>query len=351
MSWQGIEGHDDVVEQFRRALARGRLASTFLFVGPAGIGKRAFALKLAQALLCQVNPQERLEPCGRCASCLQVQALTHPDLLLVEKPADKSTIPLELLIGPSERRMQEGLCHNIGLKPFMGGRRVAIINDADLLAEEGANALLKTLEEPPPRSVLILISASQDKQLPTIRSRSEIVRFRPLDDEVVARLLVARGDVENADEAARIARYSGGSLARASELADADLWAFRNQLLDALVEPNKDRVGFAGALIAFVDAAGKEAPPRRARARQTIGFAADFYRQVMRGLCGAQGSDDPELARAAQRGISNWRGSEESAGDCLARCLEALEQIDRNANQAMLLEGWFDAVAEMSARP
>src|SRR4051812_19527580 len=86
MTWHGIREHDSVVEQFRRALARGRLASTFLFVGPEGVGKRAFALKLAQAMLCERVPEEWLDPCEVCPACVQVMAGTHPDLELVAKP-------------------------------------------------------------------------------------------------------------------------------------------------------------------------------------------------------------------------------------------------------------------------
>src|SRR2546423_15242501 len=106
MTGQSIRGHDRVVEKFRRALANGRLASTFLFVGPAGIGKRTFALKLAQGLLCERAPVERLEPCGECPSCHQVASLNHPDVELVSKPSDKAFIPLELLIGDAEHRMR-----------------------------------------------------------------------------------------------------------------------------------------------------------------------------------------------------------------------------------------------------
>ena len=141
MSWHGIDGHDDVVEQFRRAIARGRLASSFLFAGPAGIGKRTFALKLAQAMLCQTRPEGRpifvsakmgLSPLLpqkpswiRAVRALraQVAAGTHPDLDVVAKPDDKSFIPVELLIGDREHRRREGLCHNIGMKPSLGGRK------------------------------------------------------------------------------------------------------------------------------------------------------------------------------------------------------------------------------------
>ena len=149
-----ILGHDSVLDRFRRSIRAGRLASTFLFVGPPGIGKKLFALQLAQGLLCERRPEEALDPCGECPSCAQVLAGTHPDVVVVKKPTDKNFIPLELLIGDKEHRMREGLCHDISLKPYSGRRKVAVIDDADYLNQEGANALLKTLEEPPPKSLL-----------------------------------------------------------------------------------------------------------------------------------------------------------------------------------------------------
>jgi DNA polymerase-3 subunit delta' len=256
MSWHGIHGHDEVVEQFRRALARRRLASSFLFAGPAGIGKRSFAVKLGQAMLCSARPEEALDPCGECPPCVQVAAGSHPDLDVVAKPKDKSFIPLELLIGDKEHRGREGLCHRIALKPYMGGRKIAMIDDADHLNQEGANCLLKTLEEPPPRSVLILIGTSPAKQLPTIRSRCQLIRFRPLEADVVAELLIARELVPDAAEARRLAQYCEGSLQRALELADPELWAFRSRLHKHLAEPVLQSVPLSRTVSAFVDEVG-----------------------------------------------------------------------------------------------
>jgi DNA polymerase-3 subunit delta' len=339
MAWQGIEGHDEVVEQFRRALARGRLASAFLFVGPRGIGKRTFAQRLAQALLCQHSPPEALAPCGVCDSCVQVAAGTHPDLTAIEKPAGKSSIPLELLLGDKEHRMREGLCHAISLKPFMGGRKLAIIDDADDLNEEGANCLLKTLEEPPPHSVLILVGTSAERQLPTIRSRTQLVRFRPLATDLVSRLLVERELISDPQMARRLAEFSEGSLARAVELADNDLWTFREQLLLALAQPELASVTIGQNTVAFVDAAGKEASQRRARARQVVGFAADFFRQRMRAILGMEPVGDAALVRAVTQARG---GSVESVSVCLQRTLEALGQIERNAHMTTLVECWLD---------
>ena len=206
---------------------------------------------------------------------------SHPDIEVIAKPEDKSDLPVALFLGDKEHRGREGLCHWIGLKPFMGGRRIAIIDDADFFNDAGANCLLKTLEEPPPRSVLILISTSPARQLPTIRSRCQLVRFRPLDEPTVARLLVAKNLVNDPKEAARLARYSEGSIRQAVELSDAELWNFRRELLGYLSAESLDSVGLAPKIAAFVDAAGKEAPARRARFRQVVGFAADFYRRMV----------------------------------------------------------------------
>jgi DNA polymerase-3 subunit delta' len=342
MSWQGIEGHDEVVEQFRQRLAAGRLASTYLFVGPPGIGKRTFALKLAQALLCSTRAAELLDPCGKCPSCLQVLAGSHPDVLRVVKPADKSEIPLQLLIGSKEKRMQEGLCHDISLKPFMGGRRIAIIDDADFLNEEGANSLLKTLEEPPPRSIMILIGTTADRQLPTIRSRCQWVRFRPLSVELTARLLVSQEIVSDAAEAQRLAEHAQGSLERAREIADPALWSLRKQFLGRLAEPRMSSVELTKMLGPFIDEAGKEAPARRARARQVVGFAVEFHRQLLRGLGGASLVADDEMAEMVERALQTFRGDEETAAACIERSLDALTHIDRNAHQSAWLECWLD---------
>ncbi len=353
MTWQQIRGHTHLIERFRRSAARGRLASTYLFVGPPGVGKRTFAIKLAQALLCETHTEEQLDPCGTCPACQQVAADSHPDLELLAKPADKTTIPLELLIGDREHRMREGLCHRISLKAFCGGRKVAIIDDADHLSKESANCLLKMLEEPPPKSIIILIGTSADRQLPTIRSRSQIIRFSPLTTDVVAELLQQHGLVENAAMARQLADASGGSLQKALDLADPELWDFREAFLGGLSEGEPDSVGLSQSLSAFVNAAGKDAQPRRARMRQIMAFAAEFYRQVMRSFCGLPVAGDRMLQQAVSAISPNFSAGEEGAAEGIQRCLAAMGDVDANANQANILDCWMDDLAEIhrSGRP
>lgn len=345
MSWQGLAGHDDLVDDFRRCLAAGRLASTYLFVGPPGVGKRQFAFKLAQALLCERRPEEALDPCGECPSCQQVAAGTHPDVLVVSRPKDKTTIPVELLIGSGDKRMREGLCHAIGLKSFMGRRKIAIIDDADYLNVEGANCLLKTLEEPPPKSLLILIGTSLDRQLPTIRSRSQIVRFRPLPEPILARLLVEQQIVADAGEAARLAGYSEGSLDRAKELADPELWQFRGELLAALSQPAIATVKSAQMTAAFVDRAGSEATDRRRRLRQVIGFGVEFYRALLRSTAGIA-SPDHELQAAVTRAAQARPFDPDGVVAAVEASLQALSYVDRNVNLTTIVEWWLDELGQ-----
>jgi DNA polymerase-3 subunit delta' len=325
--WYGILGHDEVVEQFRRTLASGRLASTYLFVGPPGVGKRRFAIELAHSLLCTESDEAALEPCGKCDSCRMFAAGNHPDLELVGLPPDKSTLPIKLFIGDKEHRNQEGLCHNIGLRPFFGRRRIAIIDDADHFGIESANCLLKTLEEPPPSALLILIGTSPSRQLPTIRSRSQIVRFHGLDVETVANILVESGAVADPQLAMRAAELSEGSVERAQQLADPALWSFRDQLSSVLKAPPVESVRLARAVQAFVDEAGKESSQRRERLRVVIGFAVEFFRSKLR----IDQPNDPDL-------------------QALEACLMALEQIDRNANLGLVIQHWCEELSDFSGR-
>jgi DNA polymerase-3 subunit delta' len=324
--WHGILGHDVVVEQFRRTLAAGRLASTYLFVGPPGVGKRRFAIELAHSLLCTEVDESLLEPCGKCDSCRMFAAGNHPDLELIGLPPDKATLPIDLFIGDREHRNQEGLCHRIGLRPFFGRRKVAIIDDADHFGIASANCLLKTLEEPPPSAMLILIGTSPSRQLPTIRSRSQVVRFRGLDVETVAKILIESGAVAERQLALQAAELCEGSVERARQLADPALWSFRDLLSSALSVPRIDSVRLGRAVQAFVDEAGKEPSLRRERLRLVISFAVEFYRPKLR-------TEQPR----------------ETDVQALESCLVALEQIDRNANLGLVIQHWCEELGDFSA--
>lgn len=350
MPWQEIYGHDRIAGHLQQALNQGRLASSFMFVGPPGVGKFSFAVQLARAILCETTDRRSLTACGECSACQQVAARTHPDLIVVSKPDDKNFLPVELLIGDRDHRMRTGLCHDIGLKPYNGLRKFAVIDDADWLNQEGANCLLKTLEEPPADSTLILISSHQHKQLPTIQSRCQIIRFHPLPDEIVAQILVAERLVNNQDEARKLAPLGMGSVQRALAYREAGLQEFRAVFFDFLAEPERQTGDFAKTVCNVVDQAGKDAPPRRKRLHVLADQAVAFYRHVLRDLAGKpSGTQDSELLHASQRaaGLARRRVSwpEAQVADCLDRCLAVHGQIDANANLTTLVFSWVNDLA------
>ena len=123
MAWQGIEGHDAIAARFAVAEAAGRVAGSYLFVGQPGVGKATFARALALALACE-HPAEGLTACRQCASCIQALAGTHPDIDIVEKPPERTTIPLDALIGSPDQRLRTGFCWRLLLRPALARRKV-----------------------------------------------------------------------------------------------------------------------------------------------------------------------------------------------------------------------------------
>jgi DNA polymerase-3 subunit delta' len=335
VSWQRVRGHDDLVQAFEHVWRRGRLAHAYLFVGPEGIGKRLFAQELAAALLCE-KPPDRLEACGRCAACALTSAGTHPDFFVLNRPEEGNVIPIE--------SMRE-LCAGLALKSARGKGKVAVIDDADDLHDESANCFLKTLEEPPPGSVLILIGTARDKQMPTILSRCQVVPFRPLSEALIAELLGQQGVTDPA-LVARLVRLSDGSLAQALALADPALWEARRELLEGLARPQPDTVGLARNWMKFVEKAGKETAAQRRRASLSFRLLIASLNDALRLSLGGT----PRLADADELGL--LRGLADRVGpdallQLIERCLEADEQIGRYVQIVLVLEGLLDALGQV----
>jgi DNA polymerase-3 subunit delta' len=352
MSWSQILGHDERVASFRQIVARRRLAHAYLFVGPAGVGKRRFALELAKALLCESPdplapgpspgvPGEgrRLDACDQCAACLLVDAGTHPDLFQVGRPEDKNEMPIDVMTD---------FCRNFSLKPARGHGKIGIIDDADDFNEESANCFLKTLEEPPAGSLFLLIGTSLDRQLATIKSRCQLVRFAPLPDAHVRTLLQKQG--VSADLLDRLVRLAAGSPGQAAALADETLWTFRRNILQALVQPKVKSVEAAKEFVKFAEEAGKEAAGQRRRANQALRLLIEALTDAIRLQSGAparsaDSAELPLLASLAQK------APPEKIQAMLERCLETETQLGRYVQLSLVLEGLLDALGQMLDEP
>lgn len=340
MSWQRVRGHDAQVQAFKHVLRRRRLAHAYLFVGPPGVGKRLFADELAKTFLCEAPERGRFDACDACPACALVEAGTHPDLFVVSRSAETAGIPIETL---------RELGRVLALKPARGHGKIGIIDDADELNDPvtqhaSANCFLKTLEEPPPRSLLILIGTSADLQLPTIVSRCQVVRFLPLADNVLADLLRAQGMTDSA-MIERLVRFSNGSPGMARELADPALWDFRRRLLDTLVQPRPDTVALSRSWTRFVEEAGKEGTAQRVRAAAVLRLVIQFLQNAVSLSLGAVPKPaGPDDMRALEQLVK--RTSPDQLLDLLERCLQAERQIDRRVQLVLILEALTDFLGQ-----
>ncbi|MBI3410094.1 MAG: DNA polymerase III subunit delta' [Planctomycetes bacterium] len=333
MTWAHILGHDALVDAFGHVVQRHRLAHAYLFSGPAGVGKRMFARELAKALLCEApdNANKTLTSCGRCQACILVDAGNHPDFFGVQRPEDKNEMPIEL--------MQE-LCVGFSLKSARGQGKVAVLDDADDLNAESANCFLKTLEEPPPRSVFILIGSSVDRQLPTIVSRCQVVRFRPLPPPILEQIL-RQNDIEDSATIQRLVHLSGGSPGRALALVDPDLWEFHSKLLEGLTRPKIDAFGLAKCFVEFAEDAGKELALQRRRVSLVFGLVIAALRDALAQSQGKPAGDDDKILTA----LTN-RADTEKIATLIERCLEAERHLGRYVQIPLVLEALLDAMAQ-----
>jgi DNA polymerase-3 subunit delta' len=209
LRFEEIRGQETAIATLRRAIRGEKVPHAYLFTGPAGVGKALAARALAMALNCEEAGDDG---CGACLSCTKTARGIHPDLITVGLPEKKKRIPIDAV-----RELERSLL----IRPHEGRVKLAIIDPADALTDAAANALLKTLEEPRPGAYLVLVTARASALLPTVRSRCQLVRFRPLATGTVRELLSEGG--HDGERAAVAAALSGGSLDQAEAYLSEEL--------------------------------------------------------------------------------------------------------------------------------
>jgi DNA polymerase-3 subunit delta' len=235
MPLDDVQGQPRALEALRGALRTGSIHHAWLFGGPEGVGKELAAVGFIQALLCETAPRVG---CGTCATCTRVGRRNHPDVTWV-MPEDEQVrrgyagrsdfthVPSREIKVEQVRKLQERL----SFRALEGRYKLAVVASAERLNPPAQNAFLKTLEEPPAGTVILLLAAGMDRLLPTIRSRCSRVPFGPLPREMIIQRLRAERKLDEA-QAAFVAELSGGSLAQALAL-DVEALAGRRELIES----------------------------------------------------------------------------------------------------------------------
>lgn len=337
--WSELRGHSGQRELFQRSIARGRLSHAYVLTGPEGIGKLQFARLLAKSLFCRERTPEQVDACGECRACRSFDVASWPDYYEIRCPEGKTEIPIDLLIGSPEKRGREGMCFELAMSPQASLRRIAVINDAQLLNDAGANAILKTLEEPPAEALMILICNNPDALLPTIRSRCQIIRFFPLPDQDIAELLVHQNLVEEKDESMTIASMAEGSLAVAGQLLNPDLRNLRNAIVEQLSKLEKMQpLVLADHVADELERFSSSVEDQRRNARWLLRFVSDFLRERLHHLAKGDLSDALTQRLGVRVGV-------DLLGPMLDRVIQANNLIDANSPVRLVLETTFDDLA------
>ena len=317
-TWE-VFGHDWAVEMLQQHVANATLRHAYLLTGPAGVGRRTLAIRLAQALNC-ASPTAAGVPCRTCRTCKQIEAGQNIDLMVVQAENEGGTLKVEQI---------RDVTRFLSLKPYQSQYKIVIFLRFQEANANAQNALLKTLEEAPGYAVLLLTADNAEQLLPTIISRCEIIRLRPLQVEAVAGFLSVRGVPD--DKTRFFAHLAGGRPGYALRLsADEQALSFRaerlNDLRKILAAKLHERIHYAEKLVKDKDAF-----------RQTLFIWLSYWRDVLLRSSGAE-AELTNIDRAEEIEDLALKIDRSVARVTTVGIEKAIDRLDRNVNSRLLAE-------------
>ncbi len=318
----GVVGHEWAIHHLQKSLLHGRARHAYLFAGPSSIGKTTLARAFAARLNC-LHEDEAARPCGECRACQKIASGNHPDIALVEAEEVGGTLKIE--------QVRE-LMHRLSLRPYEGRYRVGILRRFHEARPQAADALLKTLEEPPPYVVLLLTAENVNLLPKTILSRCQPLRLRPVPVSQVAAALESRWGAEP-ERAELLAQLSGGRMGWAVRaLTDPDALTFRDVALDDLEHIlAENRVG------RFERAQTLANPKRKAELRETLVLWQSFWRDVILVLSESRVSPVNRDRRALLNRLARELPLEEATA-ALQATRACLDDVGTNVNNRLAVE-------------
>jgi DNA polymerase III subunit delta' len=316
MGLSEIVGHEKQLETLRQSLLNGRLHHAYLFIGPDGIGKRTLALALAQTIHCA---ELESDFCGRCSACRAIQTGNHADVRVLEPLLNKKDISIQQV-----RELEKML----SFRSFSSRQKIAIIDPATLMNWPAQNALLKTLEEPPPGCILILIASNAGGLLPTVRSRAFALSFAPLPSQQVASFLISSKG-KTREQAESLAALTMGSLGAVSKFEKMN-----EKRLDWMKMLVSLRAGdYRAALNAAEALAGN-----REETQNFLDWAGLWYRDLLSFRIAHAPDKILNMDMLQQIEEHSARTEEDDLFSLLSKTGEASQLIQRNVNRRMVLE-------------
>lgn len=314
-----VLGQPKAKEMLRRAMASAKMSHAYLFRGPIGVGKKTMAHAFAATINCTAPVDHAA--CGTCASCQKFRSGNHPDFQLIAP--DGASIKIQQI-----RELKKSLA----FPPFEARYRVILLADAHTMRRETANSLLKTLEEPPANTVLILTADEASGVLPTIVSRCQVIPFFALPQAEVAQALMAETGLP-LTEAATLAAIAEGSLGRARVLHEKKLLPLRTEIVTTLLRLQADGPKTVETLFGLAEEAAKQ----KEELPELLDLLRTWYRDLL--LAGNSQPLNQDIALTWEAARQRWPEAELFTR--LDRIDRAKRELSRNCNRALVCEVLF----------
>jgi DNA polymerase-3 subunit delta' len=338
MAFSDILAQDHITDHFRKTIDSNHLSHAYIFTGQDGIGKTLLAKEFSKAIFCTENKDDS---CNSCHNCVRIENNHHPDIHWIEIEEKAKFLKIDNI---------RALQHSVTLSPVESSYKIFIIKDADRMNEEASNCLLKTLEEPPASTIIILIANSLTPVKETIKSRCQIIRFHPIPTHIIEEQLIKRFNADTS-KVGWISRFCGGSLGNAFELLEDNFYVKNRDIVNRISVSDIDNLLLAEEVIETYLSPSDTLEEKRQSLRRILNCILQFYRDIL--------VVKVRNVYADSNKASSLFNAEHD--DVLQRCaeyltqrqimaiindiLESIKYIDYNLNINLLVENIFTRIA------
>jgi DNA polymerase-3 subunit delta' len=343
MPFTDILAQDHIIDHFKKAIKADHLSHAYIFTGQDGVGKTLFAKEFIKALFCK---NDENDSCNSCLNCIRIEKNSHPDVFWTEIEEKAKFIKIENI-----RNLQR----SVRLSPLESDYKIFIIKDADRMNEEASNCLLKTLEEPPPNTIIILITNSIATIKETIRSRCQIIRFHPIPTHIIKNQLAGKSDAD-ANKIGWASRFCNGSLGNALDLLDDNYYDINNDIVTRMTEPDMDNLVFAEEIIDSYLSSEDSLEEKRQTLKRILHCILQLYRDLL--IVKVRNGHDVQQEKmslvnadredALQRHVNYL--TQEQIINVIEEILVSIKYIDFNLNINLLVENIITGISVLISK-
>ena len=342
MTFSDILAQDHITDHFRKTIASNHLSHAYIFTGQDGVGKTLLAKEFSKAIFCG---EKEDDSCNLCHNCVRIENNHHPDIHWIEIEEKAKFLKIDNI---------RDLQHSVKLSPVESNYKIFIIKEADRMNEEASNCLLKTLEEPPASTIIILIANSLTPVKETIKSRCQIIRFHPIPAHIIEDQLIKRFDADTS-KVGWISRFSSGSMGNAFELLEDNFYEKNSDIVNRIGVSGIDNLLLAEEVIDNYLSSSETLEEKRQALRRILNCILQFYRDLLvvkiRNVYGTGKKPSPLFNTDHEDTLQRCANylTQKQITAIINDILEFIKYIDYNLNINLLVENIFTKIAMLNS--